>query len=114
MFVQWGWVRSDNLTSDVGVQVCESNTLTTKFTLRPKFVLHDVRPVGVGLAFTRYCITSKLYWGSQSSFHCPPHLQSIPYCITFARPLRSIRPPTDPSFGCHTPYNIGDGNLVPY
>jgi len=48
MFVQWGWVRSDNLTSDVGVQVCESNTITTKFTLRPKVVLQDVRAVGVG------------------------------------------------------------------
>jgi len=48
MFVQWGWVRSDNLTSDVGVQVCETNTLTTKFTLRPKLVLQDVRAVGVG------------------------------------------------------------------
>jgi len=29
MFVQWGWVRSDNLASDVGVQVCESNIITT-------------------------------------------------------------------------------------
>jgi len=34
----------------------------------------------------------------------PPHLQSLPYCITFARPLRNIRPPpTDPPFVCHIP-----------
>jgi len=44
---------------------------------------------------------------------CPhPHLRSLPYCNTNARPLRNIRPPTDPSFVCHTAYNIGDGNIV--
>ena len=42
----------------------------------------------------------------------PPHLQSLPYCITIARPLCNIRPPIDPSFVCHTPYNISDGNIV--
>jgi len=47
------------------------------------------------LAFTRYCFTSKLYWGSQSSCHCPPLLQSLPYCNTIARPMRNIRPPID-------------------
>jgi len=26
----------------------------------------------------------------------PPHLQSLPYCNTIARPLRNIRPPTNP------------------
>jgi len=52
----------------------------------------------IHLAFTRYCFTLKLYCGSPSSFYCPPHLQSLPFCITIARPLRKIRPPTDPSF----------------
>ena len=28
------------------------------------------------------------------------------------RPLRNMRPPTDSSFVCHTPYNIGDGNIL--
>ena len=41
----------------------------------------------------------------------PPHLQSLPYCITIARPLRTIHPPTDSSFVCHTPYNNSDGNI---
>jgi len=41
-----------------------------------------------------------------------PHLQILRYCNTIARPLRNIRPPTDPSFACHTPYNIGHGNIV--
>jgi len=50
------------------------------------------------LAFTRCCFTSKLYCGSQSSFHRPPHLQSLPYCNTIARPLHNMRPPTDPPF----------------
>jgi len=41
-----------------------------------------------------------------------PHLQRPPYCNTIARPLRNIRPATDPPFVCHTPYYIGDGNIV--
>jgi len=64
------------------------------------------------LAFTRYSFTSKLYCGSLSSCYCSPDLQSLPYCNTIARPLRNIRPPTDPFFLCHTPYNIGDGNIA--
>ena len=65
-------------------------------------------PEGAGrrLAFTRYCFTSKLYCGSQSSLYCPPHLQSLPYCNTITRPLRSIRPPTDPRM--LMPYTIRD------
>jgi len=33
-------------------------------------------------------------------------------CNTIARPLRNIRPATDPSFVRHTPYNIFDDNMV--
>jgi len=40
-----------------------------------------------------------------------PHLQRLPYCNIIARPLHNIRPATDPPFSCHTPYNIGDGNI---
>jgi len=50
--------------------------------------------------------------GVSPPFIAPPHLQSLPYCNTIARPLRNIRPPTDPFSLCHTPYNIGDGNIV--
>jgi len=43
----------------------------------------------------------------------PPHLQSLPYCNTIGRPLRNTRPPpNDPPFLSHTPYNIGDVNIV--
>jgi len=56
-----------------------------------------VRQLARGLACTRYCFTSKLYCGSPSFFYAPRHLQSLPYCMTIARPLRNIRPPTDPS-----------------
>ena len=46
-----------------------------------------------GLTFTRYCFTSKLYYGSQSSLYCPlSFLQSLPYCNTSARPMRNIHP----------------------
>jgi len=40
------------------------------------------------------------------------HMQSLPFCNTIARPLRNIRPPTDRPCVCHTPSNIGDGNIV--
>ena len=56
------------------------------------------------LAFARYCFTSKLYCGSQSSSYCPPHLQSLPCCNTIAQLLRNIRPPTAPPL-C-MPYTI--------
>ena len=59
------------------------------------------------LAFTRYCFTLNLYCGSQSSFHSPPYLQSLPFCNTIARPLRNIRPDPDPPLVSHTPYNVG-------
>jgi len=41
-----------------------------------------------------------------------PHLQRLSYCNPIVRSLRNIRPVTDPSCVCHTPYNIGDGNIV--
>jgi len=44
-----------------------------------------------------HTFTPKLYCESPSSFYSPlPHLQSLPYCNTVARPLRNIRPPTAP------------------
>ena len=52
-----------------------------------------------------------LFWQSIILL-CPSQLKNLPYCITIARPLRNIRPPTDPYFLCHTPYNISDGNIV--
>jgi len=50
----------------------------------------------VRLAFTRYCFTSKLNCGSQSSVCCHPQLQGLPYCSTIVRPLRNICPPPPP------------------
>jgi len=54
----------------------------------------------------------KALWWRYPPFIAPPHLQRLPYCNTIARPLRNIGPATDPPFVCHTPYNIGDGNIV--
>jgi len=53
-----------------------------------------------------------LLWESIILLAPPPHLQSLPYSNTIARPLRNIRPSTDPPYACHTPYNIGDENIV--
>jgi len=60
---------------------------------------------GCRLAFTRYCIASKLYCGSQSSFCCPPPLLAKPtllryYCTTIAQSTPSHRPP------CCMPYTM--------
>ena len=41
----------------------------------------------------------------------PPHLHCLPWCNSIAL-LRNILRPADPSFVCHTPYNIGNGNVV--
>ena len=51
-------------------------------------------------------------WGPIILFLPPPHLQSLHYCNTIARLMRNIRPPPDPPYVCHTPYNIGGGNIV--
>ena len=64
------------------------------------------------LAFTRYCFTPKLSCTSKSSFYWPLHLHCSHYCNTIARLMRNIRFPPDPPCVCHTPYNIGDGNIV--
>jgi len=63
-------------------------------------------PVWHRLAFTRCCFTSKIIVGVNYPSTAPSHLQSLPYCNTIARPLRNIRPATDPPLSCHTPYNI--------
>jgi len=64
----------------------------------------------VGLYMILFYFTA-LLWESFIRL-CPPHLQNLPYCNTIARPLRNVRPPTDPPFVCQAPYNIGDGNIV--
>jgi len=61
-----------------------------------------LRRMALPLAFTRYCSTLNLYCGGQSSFYCPPHLQSLPYCNATTRPLRNIRSsPTSPVNAIH-------------
>jgi len=40
------------------------------------------------------------------------HLYCPHYCNTIARLLRNIRRLSDPPCVCHTPYNIGNGNIV--
>ena len=45
-------------------------------------------------------------------FIAHPHLHCAHDCNTFFILLRNTRPPTDPPFVCHTPYNIGNGNIV--
>ena len=65
------------------------------------------------LAFTKYCFTSKaLLW--ESIILLLPPLPATPillqyYCMTFAQYAPPNRPPP---LACHTPYTIGDGNIV--
>ena len=68
-----------------------------------------------GLAFTIYSFTPKISCTtstSQSSFYCPLHLHCPHSCNTIARLMSNIQPPPDLPCVCHTPYNIGDGNIV--
>jgi len=56
-----------------------------------------------------------LWWESIILLLPPPLLQNLPYCNTIARPLRTVRPPTDPPpppLECHASYNICDVNIV--
>jgi len=64
------------------------------------------------LAFTRYCFTSTRLRTNQSSFIRKPRLHCPPCCNTFARLLGNIRPHPNPPFGCHSPYNIGNNDIV--
>jgi len=41
---------------------------------------------GQDLAFTRYCFTSKLYCGSQSSIYCPPPGLTLTVTLTTPTP----------------------------
>jgi len=45
-------------------------------------------------------------------FMGPARLVCAHYCNIIARILRNIRPPLDPPFVGHTPYNVGNGNIV--
>ena len=45
-------------------------------------------------------------------FITPAHLHYPHYCNTIARHLRNVCPPPDPAFIRHTPYNIGNANIV--
>ena len=67
---------------------------------------------GGELAFTRYCFTSKLYCGSPPSFYCPPPPAKPTLLQYYCTPISQYTLPTDPPFVCHTPYHIGDCNIV--
>ena len=85
---------------------------------RHKAKLGESLLLEVGLSAPQACSRLSLYkilfyfnalwWESNLPFIAPPHLQSLPCCITIARPLRNIRPPTASFFLCNTPYNIGE------
>ena len=61
---------------------------------------------------SRYCFTSKLYCGSQSSVYCPFYLQSLPHCNILHVHCAIYAPHRPPPPVCRTPYNIGDGNIL--
>ena len=82
----------------------------------------SVRESERGVGFTRTLIPS---WPLQDIvlllvvcarinrlFILTAHLHCPHYFHTIARLLRNIRRAPDPTFVCHTPYNIGNGNTV--
>jgi len=74
---------------------------------------HDRSGLDRQLAFTRYCFTLRLLCTNQPSFHFPrpPALPTLvqDYCTTIGQ---YTTPPSDLPCVCHTPYNIGNNNLV--
>jgi len=72
-----------------------------------------IRLRGWDLAFTRYSFTSRFLCTNQPFFHSPrqPALPTLVqyYCTTIGQ---YTTPPSDLSFLCHTPYNIGNTNIV--
>jgi len=60
--------------------------------LRPSFAIC----FSLVLAFTRYCFTSKLCCGSQSSFYCPSTCKAYPIAIRFHDHCATYAPPTTP------------------
>jgi len=83
-------------------------------TCRPRFQVR-ARPSYIGCCAKRvhpYWSTPKLSCTSQSSFYRSLHLHCSHYCNTIARLMLNIRPPPNPLCVCHTPYNIGSGNIV--
>ena len=70
--------------------------------------------MGGKIAFTRCCFTSKLYCASQLSLHCspPPTKPTLMHAILLHDHCAIYVPPIDLPYICHTPYNIGHGNIV--
>jgi len=64
------------------------------------------------LAFTRYCFTAQLYCGSLSSCNPPPPCNAYPIAILLHYFCAIYTPQPTPPCACHTPYTIGDGNIV--
>jgi len=68
---------------------------------------------GNQLAFTRYCFTIKPDRGSQIILLLTsPACKASPNAILLHVHCALYDTPPDPSFVCHTPYNIGNGNIV--
>jgi len=65
------------------------------------------------LAYTRYSLTSNCFCTNKSSFHSagPPALPTLLqfYCTTVGQ---YTTPPHPPFSMCHTPYNIGNNNVL--
>ena len=61
------------------------------------------------LAFTRYSFTPTPSCTSHSSVYCSLHLLLQQYSTTNEQYMNT---PSDPPCDCHTPYNIGNGNIV--
>ena len=76
----------------------------------------DVNPRFGGvrdLSFTRYSLTSRMLYTNQPSLHAPrpPALPTLVQCV-FTTVGQYTIPPSNLPCVCHTPYNIGNNNIV--
>jgi len=107
---------------------CRATAVATCL-VRGILYIHPVSPVrrpGQCCIHTHPCLTPTFHiWPIKDSlslvfvrarikhpFITPAHLHYPHYCNTYARFLCNIWPPPDPPCWCHTPYNIGNDNIV--
>jgi len=67
---------------------------------------------GKGLAFIRYCLHLVVCARVNRPFFFSARLHCPHCCNTIARILGNLRPPFDLPLVCHTPYQIGNNNMV--
>jgi len=86
----------------IHILVAASQEYVITYRVNPRFTLEWGGVLGVNISSSHFSLYKilfhfkALFWESFIFLPPPPLLQSLPLCNTIARPLRCVRPPTDP------------------